>query len=70
MAVLVGQDADPRPIPGNQRLLGGCESFVGTTPGLLRGVKPQQELIETVYLSASRAIVSEGHRLPNCGQAI
>ena len=55
MAVLMEQGADQRRIPGNKRRLEGREPVFGGTPGLLRGLKLKEGLIEIVHLGPLRA---------------
>ena len=55
MAVLMEQGADPRHIPGSKRRLEGREPVFGRTPGLLRGLKLKEGMIEIVHLGPLRA---------------
>ena len=69
MAVLMEQGADPRHIPGNKRRLEGREPVFGRTPGLLRGLKLKEGLIEIVHLYRDSAKIRK-NRLPIGVEAI
>ena len=71
MAVLMEQGADLRRILGSKRRLEGREPVFRRTPGLLRGLKLKEGLIEIVHLGPLRErLAPGGRRLPNYGQAI